>query len=363
MKNLILEGSFAEVSAKDFTHPGLRTARVIYCDDQPNSNGFGVEYEDFPELMASLVNTPIKMKFTGNGVAGHKGSIPIGHVTQVSEDEVNGVHRIVLDTVLYADDYPDEIDWLDAQYEKGKVSPTEMPGVSFEVTYHDSILKNGVSWIKGLVARAATFVGSPAYGNRTALLALAADKSINADDFIAGLSAILKNNESQNTTEGGNNRMEKELEEALARIANLEAEIANRNTEIATKTAELETLTSTNATLTAEIESKDATIAEFETKEVLAERQAALVEAGITLELNAERIVSMSAEDFDAYVEDLKAVAEASKKDTKETKKLMASRTTRLPKFEADEDNRPSVENLASKFKSISRSNASEDTE
>jgi len=362
MKNLYLDGSFAEISEKDFAHPGLRTARIVYCDDQPNANGFGIEYADFAEIKQSLLHTPVKMKFTGMGTAGHKGSIPIGHVTSVSEDEVNGVHRIILDSALYADDYPDEIEWLDAQYEKGLLDPSEMPGVSFEVTYHDSVLKDGVQWIKGLVARAATFVRSPAYGNRTALLALAADKNINAEDFMTELSALIENNESQKPPEGGNNRMDKELEEALARIKALEEEKSTLTAELADKQTEIDTLTSTNTALTAEIEEKDSKISEFETKEVLAERKSALAEAGITLEVKNERIVAMSAEDFDAYVEDLRAVSEAAKKDKTETKKLMASRQTRLPKFETEEET-TSVGELATKLKSLSRSTTSEDTE
>lgn len=359
MKNLMLDGSFAEVSAKDFAHPGLRTARIIYCDDQPNANGYGVEHEDFPELIASIINTPVKMKFTGQGPKGHKGSIPIGHVISASEEEVNGVNRIVLDTILYAEDYPDEIEWLDMAYEEGKLDASKMPGVSFEVTYHNSILKEGVNWIKGLVARAATFVSHPAYGSRTALLALAADKNLSADDFFTELSALMENKESQNTTEGGNNRMEKELEEALARIKDLEAELATKDT---THAAEIATLNTTNETLTAEVAAKDETIADYERKEVLAERQAALAEAGITIELKAERLVSMSDEDFTEYVEDLKAVAKASKPNTEETKKLMASRQTRLPKFETDSEAAP-VEGLAGRLRNISRSTTSEDTE
>lgn len=357
MKNIFLDGSFAEISVKNTAHPGLRTAKIIYCDDQPNSNGYGVEYEDFPDLENTLIGTPVKIKFVGTGPSGHKGSIPIGHITQVSEAEVAGVHQLIVDALLFADDYPDEIEYLDTAFAEGKA-----PGVSFEVTYHDSVLKNGIQWIKGLVARAATFVRSPAYGDRTALLALAADKNLSAEDFMTELSALIVNNESQKTTKGGNNRMDKELEEALAKIATLEAELVTANEAVAAKSGEVVTLTSTNETLTAEIETKDATIAEFESKEVLAERRAALTEAGIELELKAERIIAMSDEDFAAYVEDLKAVAAAAKPDTKETKKLMASRTTRLPKFETDGE-KVETTDLVGKFRSISRSNASEDTE
>lgn len=367
MKDLIIKGAFESVS-KPSGHPGLRTVRIVYLDDQPNSNGYGVKYEDFPQIMDTIVGTPLKMRFMGAGVAGHAGSIPVGHITSAMEAEVDGVHQIIIDGILYADDYPDEVDWLEAQLEESKKDPSKTPGVSFEMSYHESILENGVNWIKGLVARAATFVRTPAYGNRTALLALAADKTISADDFMTELSALVNDNSPKIPDKGGNNMTEEEIKALQDQLKALQASLDEKTEELKARNEEIETLKAENTTLTDDLTAKATALAEYQAKEVIETRKSALAEAGITFEIKPERYAKMADEDFEAYVEDLKAAVDSAKKTAKEDdKKLLASasqRVMRLPKLEVNEDEKVSVSDLAGRLKTYSRSRTSEeDTE
>lgn len=356
-KDLILDGSFASVSTG--AHPGLRTAKIIYLDDQPNENGFGVEYEDFEDIKKTIIGTPLKMRFLGDDVSGHKGSIPIGFINNVAEAESNGVHQLVIDATLFAEDYPDEVEWLETRYKEGKA-----PGVSFEITYHESILKNGVNWIKGLVARAATFVRSPAYGSRTALLALASDKDISAEDFMKELSALANEVSPKIPVKGGNIRMEEELERIKAELAALKETLNDKEKEIETLSAEKDALATEKGELETSLAEKDEVISGYVQKETLTARQAILAEAGITVEVKPERITKMDDEQFTEYVADLKAVAEAAKKETTPVKKLVSERNPRLPRFNPDDSaEKPSASELAGRFKNYSRSTASEDTE
>lgn len=352
----ILQSAIAEISPEDFSHPGLRKIKFVFCDDKPNANGHGIHRDDFNEIIKSSVGTPIKMKFLGSKVSGHKGSIPIGHINNMFEEEFDGGHRLIAEGTLYQDDYPDEVEYLAHSWAEGQA-----PGVSFEVSYKESVKESiqdkAVEWLKGVITRAATFVSDPAYGKRTAILAWASDKSISDEDFLAELSVIANDTSPKKTDKGGNYSMEEELKklrEDFDAFKTSQAElVADKDKEIATLTARVDELTTS-------LSEKETALAEYQVKEVLAARKTTLTEAGITVAIKDERISGMSEEDFTAYVEDLKAVAQSAKAEADNKKKVaLASREpVRIPKFDLGEGEKTSVEDLKARFSREGRMSA-----
>lgn len=186
METIILHSSIAEV-VSDFAHPGLKSIRFVFTDDKPNANAVGIEYEDFPELIKSATGTPIKMRFLGKGVGGHERSIPVGFIQRLFENKLDdGTNQLIAEGTLFSEEYPDEMEWLASEHEAGKA-----PGISWELSYHSKILKDGVNWLKGIITRAATFVSNPAYGMRTAILALASDSTMPEEEFISSVAELL----------------------------------------------------------------------------------------------------------------------------------------------------------------------------
>lgn len=184
-----------------------------------------------------------------------------------------------------------------------------------------------------MITKAATFVKDPAYGKRTALLALASDAdSLSDEEFQEELLALI-----DTEPKGGNKRMDekdtkiKDLETALASAT---TEVQTARTAEATTRAEIEALTSERDTLKTE---NDALVKEndkFKKDAILSERMRVYAEAGLTLEADAEKagkrkefLISLSDEAFTTYIEDLK-IANATKKVA------IASRGRELPRLE-----------------------------
>jgi hypothetical protein len=356
LKRTTFNSAIAEVSIEDFMHPGLRRVKFVFCDDQPNENGQGILADDFEDIIKSSIGTPVKMKFFGQSAGNHLGSIPIGHIVDMVKAEQDGVNKLIADAILYADDYPEEIDYLFHSYAEGKA-----PGVSWELSYKDSILEKGITWLKGVVTRAATFVRSPAYGNRTAILALASNHDISDEDFqkevLSELNAEIK---PQNNDQGGNNRMEEELQKAREE---LEALKAANTTALAERDSKISELEARISELENSVSEKDTALAEYKNKEVLAERISKLSEAGITLPSDAEKraakeafYLNLSDEAFAEVVEELsEAIASVKDKEPKKGLASLQSRTPSVPKLTAQAGSEADALSLAEKFKGISR--------
>lgn len=338
-----------DVPTDDFEHPFLTKVKFIFTDDRGNANKQGIELEDFDSVAKSSINMPLKIRYTHAGAGGHDFSIPIGHITRMYQETTEaGVAELIGEGVLYKEEYPDEVAYLKQTHEAGKA-----PGISWELSYQDSVTKAGVDWLKGVVTRAATFVKFPAYGNRTGLLAIAqsniysiTESQMMDTEFMDELKEIvdelnalvqgkpetedeedhqndlLMGGASQNT--GGNEvdelqKAQAELEAALAKVAEL--------------TAQLDTAQTTITDLTTENEG-------YKRNALVAERTAKIVEAGIKIESDQEKLaqkqelwLAMSPEIFEAYVTDL---AEASKPtQTAPKDKAAASSKEGLPKFTA----------------------------
>ena len=368
-KTVIMQSAVADVSPEDFMHPGLRMCRFVFCDDQPNDNGQGVAAEDFDSIIKTGIGTPIKMKFYGQAAGGHTGSIPIGYIKDMFKRVDDGINQLVADAVLFADEYPEEVQFLADSHEKG-----EAPGISWELKYSESIIKDGIEWLKGLITRAATFVGHPAYGTRTKILALASNRELSDEEFVDAFKDIFGTISPKNENEGGNNRMEEELQSLKDKVAELTSQLEAKDTEISSRDTSIETLTT-------ERDELKTTVSEYQTRELIASRTAALVEAGITLPEDPDKLAfkqahwaAMSEEVFTSTVEDLKeAISTAAKKIEKPqeslAEKLQNKRPASLPRFSSasvdgtEGDEQPTFSGLKTKFKTISRTSASAESE
>jgi len=293
IKTVVFETALAEISAEDhFHHPGQRIAKFIFCDDRPNENQQGVEHADFAEVTRSAIGSPVKMKFLGQTVGGHSGSVPIGFIHGMEEVEAaDGSHQLVASATLFATEFPEEIEHLEESFAEGKA-----PGISWEIIYKDSIIRDGVEWLKGIITRAATFVKVPAYGSRTALLALASNnKELSDEDLSTELSALANEFSPKNTNKGGNNNVEEELRKAkeelqaaLDKIAALETSTA----ELTTANAALQTSVDEATTALSAKEDELKAVAE---RELVAERTRVITEAGIKIEADAEKLAKKQA--------------------------------------------------------------------
>lgn len=289
-----------EEPTNDFKHPFLTVAKFIFADDKPNENNQGIEREDFKAIAQSSIDMPVKMLFTGTGVGNHLGSYVIGHIRNMVESE----DKLVAEAVLYKEEFPEEIGFLQQAHASG-----DAPGVSYEIIYEDSIFRDGIQWLKKAYTTAATFVRTPAYGKRTALLALASAK----DDtqVIPTLKAYI----AQAEESGEGNKLPNEGGINVDELEKAKTEAATFKAEAETKTAEISKL---NESLQAKDDAIKALTEEVTTlkqEKVMESRVRALAEAGFPLEADAEKadkkkafISSLSDDAFAAYLDDIKAV-------------------------------------------------------
>jgi hypothetical protein len=369
VNNTQFQSTIAEIidAPSEFEHPFLTKVKFIFSDNLPNVNKQGIEAEDFDSIAESSIGMPLKMRYTHAGAGGHEFSIPIGHIVSMVKETVSedgAVAQLVGRGVLYKEEYPDEVDYLKTTFEHGHA-----PGVSWELAYHDSVSKAGTEWLKGVVTKAAAFVRDPAYGNRTGLLAVAQEqiRSITESqmmdeqfieelkDIIDELNALVQGKPSgteDDPTDTGNAslntggmKVEEELQKAQAE---LEAALAK----VAELTQQLETAQASITDLTTENEG-------FKRQALITQRTAKIVEAGIKIESDQEKLaqkqeiwLAMTPEIFEAYVTDL---AEASKPATPPKDNAAASRKEGLPKFASAAGTEQTLDDLKAVARRASR--------
>lgn len=345
MKEFLIDSqveSFFEEASADYKHPLLTVIRFVFADDKPNANGQGIKYEDFEDIKLSAVDMPIKMKYMGSyGIGGHTGAVSIGHIRGMSEETLeDGTNRLIAEGVLYAQEFPDEVEFIRDQYASGMP-----PGISWEVSYKDEVKEGPVSWLKGIITRAATFVRNPAYGARTALLALASDQSISEEELLQGISAITQELSPKNEDKGGSNKVEEEL--------------TNVKTELETKTKEIETLLAAKAELEAKVAAQEEVINTFKKNTLIGERTAKVQSAGLKIESDPDKLAqkqefwaAMSEEAFDQYLDDLTTVQSAA---ATKTASAAVAPTISLPRVEVETDVAVSADELKNRFRGLSR--------
>ena len=354
-KTIELNSNTWLLAESEIQNPYLTVVKFVFADDQPNRNKQAIPYEEFDTLAQSAIGMPIKIRFLGRSIGNHTGSIPVGHIRDMTKETVGEVHQLVAEGVLYNDEYPEVVDFLKEAFASG-----DAPGLSWELTYSDSIIEKGVTWLKDVIARAATFVKNPAYGTRTALLALASDKTLSDEDVEKEVIGMARAIEAEDHNQGGKNTME--LEQALARIKDLEAQLAEKETALATAKAEAETVRTEAATLKTANDELVSKVGTFEKTALVTNRTKKVVEAGVPVPSDEQELTkkqeawaALSEEQFEMYVSDLAAVA----KLIPEKKEARASASVlQLPKISVDtstNNGAVSAEGLRGRMRSIAR--------
>lgn len=335
-------------------HPLLTRMKFIFAtanegfDLSTKKSGLkqGIKEEDFDDIIKTSINTPVKMRYLGRGgIGNHLGSIPIGHIIGMEKTQLgDGTVALAAEAVLYRTEYPDEVDFLKTAFASG-----EAPGVSYEIQYSskNSVIENGVEWIKGLVTQAATIVRSPAYGNRTAILALASNKELTDEELNDSLKEIIT--EASQEEGGSDMDKDKEIERLTALASEKEAALVGKNEEIEKVKKDLEETNTKLAEATSENEGLKKTV-------LLEKRATEYVAAGLAFDEDTEKatakkelLAKMDDDVFAGYLADLKA-ASATKKTV-----AMASASDRgVPRLTAKEGNE-SLDDLKAGLRGISR--------
>lgn len=330
----------------DFKNPYLAYAKFVFTDDQPNKNHQGVRYEDFPQLAASAIDMPVKLRFLSNQLGSHKASIPIGHIKSIEEVTLpNNVHQLIAEAPLYAEEYPAEVEFLRDAHKNGQA-----PNVSWELGYESDLVLNGTTWKTKPVAKAATFVRQAAYGTRTALLALA---SLNDTEIEQGLTALASEIESRNVSQGGTETVTEQ--EYKDKIAELEKQLANALKQISDGDSALKTAQ-------AEVDQKETEIKDYKKVQLIADRTQKVVEAGFKLDKDPEKAkarqefyASLPQEVFDQYFEDLKAAAAKASKVPDNTA-FASLKKGGIPKLVTDDtDDSYNIGDIGKRLRGISR--------
>lgn len=338
-------------------HPLLTKIRFIFATNKganlsTRTPGLkqGIKEEDFDEVINTAINMPIKMRYLGRrgGAGSHTGSISIGHITGMSKVDLDeNTKGLEAEGVLYTYEYPEEVGYLKAAY-----ASNEAPGISYEVRYDPdkSVIESGVEWIKSLITQAATIVKSPAYGNRTAILALASNKELTNEEFTEEVLSIITPEET--TNEGGSSNMDekdKEIQRLTALAAEKELALVDKTTEFDALRTELETVKTDLTTSKTENEALKRTI-------LVESRTKAYAEAGLKFDEDATKaatkkdlLAKMDEDVFSAYINDLKEA------QTKKTAAALASASDRgVPRLTVTEK-MESLEDIKTTLKGISR--------
>jgi len=285
-------------------NPHQTIATFIFADDKPNNNNQGLPFSEFESIAKSAIGMPIKMRFTGYGTGNHEGSIPIGVIQEMEIKTISDdFHQLIAKAALWVGEYPEEIAWLKKAFAEGRA-----PGISYEINYKDFTNVDNVQWIKDTFAGAATFVKTPAYGTRTALIALASTTDIKKLE--EGLIALAEQltEELNPEPKGGKTMDEKEVEA-------LKTERDTFKSEAATKQSEIENLSTTLGTKDAEIAALQTENENLKSAALVDSRLREYATAGFTLEAEAEKadkrkslFASLTDEQWTDYIADLISV-------------------------------------------------------
>lgn len=271
--------AFATASAND---PLRKWIKFTFTDDQPNGNKQRIGKEEFKNIIRTGIHMPIKMA-DGNPKGDHEGSIPLGTITNLKEEE----NKVIGIAALWKEERPEDIQALEEAYAGGK--PLDLSWELYFDKEASLIDDNGIQNLKGTTVRSSVFVGNPAYQGRTQVLTMAQQENTNQEE-----------NELTDTNTPDVAALE-------ARVAELQAELDTVKSELQSKVAELESASSELTSLRKTVE--DASIEKAQA-ETLKTRRTKLAEAGVTysdeeFETKKDNILGMTEEAFLFHVQEL----------------------------------------------------------
>jgi len=338
----------------EYEHPLLTRIKFILTTNEPYTLSTsqknmkqGIKEEDFNDVIRTGVGMPIKMRYLRKSVGNHLGSIPIGHISKIEKiDMENGIKALAAEGVLYTSEYPEEIDYLKVAY-----AAKEAPGISYEIRHdaNKSIIENGVEWIKDLITQAATIVRSPAYGNRTAILALASNKELSTDELNEELLSLI----TPKDADKGGKPMEEKDEKEIARLTALAAE---KEKALGDTTTELDKVRGELKTALDDLAAANTRNGELEHSIKIEARARSYAEAGLTFDEDAEKaktkkelLAKMDDEVFATYIADLKEFA-----SKKSTTALASAPNRGVPRLTAQDKETP-LDDLKEALRGMSR--------
>jgi len=332
-----------EAFASYMLNPIVTWAKFILTDDKKNANGERVPKDEFPNLLKTGINMPVKMA-RGQISAGHPGTEPLGTITHLKETITeDGTSAIVAIAALWSQERPADVEFI-----KTRFAEKQPVDVSWEILYEDSTFNSQTESMDliGTILRAATIVGNPAYEGRTPFLSIAAKKISDATK---------ETNSEENTV--NIEELKAEVERLTAQLAEIktakETAVAEKETALAEKEAEIARLTElnkTNETKLAELQAfKDGKEAEEAKAAKLAEVKNKFVEAGLEKgddywTENAEKLMAMTDDQLSFVIQEV-ATALASN----DGKTSNASKKTKIPALLGNESSgdEPTVDEIA----------------
>lgn len=152
-------------------NPYIRWAKFIMTDDQPNGNNERTPLSEFDNIIQSGINMPIKMA-EGKIEPGHENASPIGVITHLKKEFVDGINRIIGLAAFWLRERPSDVTFIKDKLENG-----QDVNLSWELGAQEKVLApDGVfDWL-GIATQAVTVVDKPAYQGRTRIIAMAAKK-------------------------------------------------------------------------------------------------------------------------------------------------------------------------------------------
>jgi hypothetical protein len=170
----LMSESDLALAGEEYRNPLLTWVKIVFADSKPNANNQGIKVDEFPNLIKSMAYMPIKANYKAeSGLEGHDEAQQIG-VIKSGQQQADKVLAI---GALYNDEQPQVVEYFKNEFSNGG-----RVDFSWEIRYKDSLLENGVEWLKQVTTKAVTAVKNPAYQGRTPLLSISTDDLIKAID-------------------------------------------------------------------------------------------------------------------------------------------------------------------------------------
>lgn len=347
-------------------NPLVTTAKFIFADDRPNGNKQAIPYEEFDSIAASAVGMPVKINFDGIDAQNHVGSSPIGHIKSMQQKTLpDGSHQLIAEADLWNAEFPEIVSWLKAAWASG-----DAPGISWELKYKDSNTLEGIQWLRGVIASAATFVKHPAYGPRTALLALASIKEPEKhwDEMAPLLIALAEQFKSVPKVEpkakGGKQMTEEEIAQLKAAEAAAKAEASSKQTEIEKLMADIATRDGEITTLKDQVTSLEKNALIDDRVRQYTEKIGTLPAEAAESDKKKSLFASFNDDQWGSYLEDLAALKKsatpiAPAAAAAALKTAQASQGTPMPRVEVPLDGNLTYDSLRAGLRDLARPNSS----
>lgn len=227
----LIEDSADESFASISLNPNIQWAKIVVTDDKPNANKERIPKEEFENLIATGINSPVKMsELEEKDHASARGKA-IGTIAKMTSEQ----NYVIALAALWKKEREGDIKILKDMYEKGVP-----PNVSWELSYSEGKEEEGgVLALYDVSLDGLAIVDNPAYKGRTPFIAMSEkkeDASVEelekANTKISELEQKLKQLEDTRKTEAEKQKTEVEkLESELKDLRKFKADVEAKEQE------------------------------------------------------------------------------------------------------------------------------------